>query len=489
MSFISMDSSFAAPQKRPARPLRFLLVPLLFVVGFAVVFIAEAAHRVEAQGFRVIASLNPLKAFCLLTIGSFAVILLLRYPEVTLALFFLVGLIKADPHFAAAPMDLTLAVGGLLILASVYRLFTSKRPLQLPREYFLYLPLLSMMVLSLTYTPDLAGGFDKFLRFTCLTSIGILAPFVLIDDERKLTRLFLAMTVGGLLISIQSLTSTTGDDRLVSPSGLNTELGAASALAIIIIWNMVFPNWSLLKRILLYPVLGVLAVALVGSGGRFANIITALCVLLGAFLCRKLITDLVLAGVLGILALPFIHVPAASIEYLASLAHPRGAMGTRDPLLRVGVQVFSHHPFFGIGLQGYRSVSPNPITYNFPHNIFLELGAELGMIAAFAFLALAFYSFRESFRQIRDPLLRRDPLVVTVFLLLIYVFVDAMQSGDINDLRLMWFIFGLPFLLRILEPSARLILVPEQQFNREFSADDSPLIQPAHSLNGLPDYE
>lgn len=480
MNSASVTDSFTVSAKRPASSFRLLLLPLLFVVGFAVVLIVDAAHRVEAQGFHVIASVNPVKAFCLLTIGSFALILLLRYPEVTLALFFLVGLVKADPHLAAAPMDLTLAVGGLLILASVYRLFTSKRPVQLPREYFLYLPLLTMMVLSLTYTPDLAAGVDKFLRFICLTSLGILAPFLLIDDPRKLKRLFLAMVVGGLLISIQSLTSTTGDDRLVSPSGLNTELGAASAIAIIVLWTMIFPNLSFLRRVVLYPVLGVLAVALVGSGGRFANIITALCVLLAAFFHRKLITDLVLAGVLGVLALPFVHIPAASLEYLSSLAHPSGAMGTRDPLLRVGVQVFSHHPFFGVGLQGYRAVSPNPITYNFPHNLFLELGAEMGLIAAFAFLALAFCSFRESLRQMRDPLLRRDPLVVTAFLLLIFVFVDAMQSGDINDLRFMWFVFGLPFLLRILEPAARLIVVSAQEFHQPRSETDSPLIQPLH---------
>jgi len=489
MRLLSMNNTLSAPAERIPVSLRFLLLPLLFVAGFAVVFIVDAAHRVETQGFHVIASVNPLKAFCLLTIGSFFVMLLLRYPEVTLGLFFLVGLVKADPHLATAPMDLTLAVGGLLIVACVYRLFTSKRPLKIPQEYFLYIPILSMMVLSLTYTPDLAGGFDKFLRFICLTSLGILAPFILIDDARKLRRVFIAMTIGGLLISIQSLTSTTGDDRLVSPSGLNTELGAASAIAIIVIWNMVFPNWSMLKRLLLYPVLGVLAVALVGSGGRFANAITVACVLLGALLCRKLIGDLIVVGVLGILALPFIHVPEASIEYLSSLGHPGGAMGTRDPLLKVGVQVFSQHPFFGVGLQGYRAVSPNPVTYNFPHNIFLELGAEMGLIAALAFLALAFYSFRESGRQIRDSFHRRDPLVVTVFLLLIYVFVDAMQSGDINDLRFMWFILGLPFLLRNLEPAARVFAVPEHEFRQAYPNEVGPVIQPVHSLHGFPEYE
>ena len=483
-------SNFSAAANRPARSLRLLLVPLLFVVGFAVFFIVDAAHRVENQGLHVLTSAHLPKAFCFLIVGSFLLVLFLRYPEVTLGLFFLVGLVKADPHFADAPMDLTVAVGGLLILACVYRLFTSKRPLRLPREYFLYLPLLSMMVLSLTYTPDLAAGVDKFLRFVCLTSLGIVSPFIVIDDTRKLPRLFLTMIIGGLLISIQSLlTPMAGNDRLVSPSGLNTELGAASALAIILIWSLIFPNLSLLRRVFFYPVLGILALALIGSGGRFANVITAVCVLLGVFFHRKLFADVVLAGILGILALPFVHIPPASLEYLSSLTHPSDAMGTRDPLLRVGVQVFSHHPFFGVGLQGYRAVSPNPVTYNFPHNVFLELGAEMGMLAAFAFLLLAFFSFRESFHRLRDPLLRRDPLTITVFLLLVYVFVDAMQSGDINDLRFMWFIFGLPFLLRILQPAARLIIVPAHQFHQPAVDDDSPLVQPATSMHGIPEYE
>jgi hypothetical protein len=77
------------------------------------------------------------------------------------------------------------------------------------------------------------------------------------------------------------------------------------------------------------------------------------------------------------------------------------------------------------------------------------------MFAAFAFVALAFCSFREIVKQLSDARLRANPLVPTVFLLLIYVFLDAMQSGDINDLRLMWFVLGLPFLLRRLQMTSR----------------------------------
>jgi len=164
---------------------------------------------------------------------------------------------------------------------------------------------------------------------------------------------------------------------------------------------------------------------------------------------------------LTLLALPLLWIPQALLEYLGSLIHPTQAMGTRNDLMWLGVRMFSEHPIFGVGVDGFRFLSPNPLTYNYPHNLFLELGSEMGIFAAVAFLALAFCSFREIIRQLGNPRGLENPLVPTVFLLLIYVFLDAMVSGDINDLRLMWFVFGLPFVLRNLELTSRRVELTE----------------------------
>ena len=69
--------------------------------------------------------------------------------------------------------------------------------------------------------------------------------------------------------------------------------------------------------------------------------------------------------------------------------------------------------------------------------------------------------------QLSAPLLRRNTLVITVFLLLIYVFLDAMVSGDINDLRFMWFVFGLPFVLRNLESAHGVIGLAEARLTAD----------------------
>jgi O-antigen ligase len=462
------------PWHRVMPLLRAALLLLLFLGGFAMVFVADFADRVERQGLQILSGLGPVKAVAIVIGGLGALYLLVRHAEITLALFFLIGLIKGDERLASTPVDLTVAVGAAVLLGVCARLIVSKQELALPREYLLYLPLLGMMVLSLAYTPDLAGGVDKTLRFLCLTSIGIISPFVLFDSEKKLKNFFLAMALGGLVIAINSLAMLGGSDRLVSPSGLNTELGAASAISLIVIWSLWFPEWPFIKRAIFYPVLGVLGVALIGSGGRFANVSAVLCLVLGTLFCRKLFTDVAVIGGVGALLLPLIWIPQASFDYLHSLMHPPQAMGTRSDLMALGVKMFSEHPFFGVGIQGFRFLSPNPLTYNYPHNLILELGSELGLFAALSFLAMAVCALGEIWRQLRDPNKSENSPVLTVFLLLIFVFLDAMVSGDINDLRFMWFVFGLPYVLRTLQARRTVIalnrVAPDFAYASESSA-------------------
>ena len=456
---LSDETQHLPRERRPwPGPLRLAGLGFLFVLGMAVILIVDWANKLGMQGAQFVANAGLVKTSCYLVAGLLVSLLLLRRPEIALGLFFLVGLVKGDPSLSSVPVDLTVLVGVIVQVAVCYRIFIKRQTMHLPEEYFFYVPLLGMMIISLTYAPNLAGGLDKLLRFVCLTGIGIVAPFLLFDDLRKIGRFFFVLILGGLGLAINSMTMLGGEERMVSPSGLNTELGAASAVAMILVWGFLFPRLSLGRRILLYPVLGVLGVALIGSGGRFANVSAVVCILLGAFLCSRLFWDILIAGALGIVALPFIWIPQASFDYLQSLWHPTQAMGTRNDLMWLGVRMFSEHPILGVGAQGFRYLSPNPLTYNYPHNLILELGSEMGIVAALAFLAIAFGAFREAIRQLRDPLLRTNPLVSTVLLLLIYVFLDAMVSGDINDLRFMWFVFALPFVLRHLTASSPVLM-------------------------------
>jgi len=170
--------------------LRASALVLLFLGGFLVVLVADLAERIENHGLQFLGGVGPVRALCFFVAGLAALYVLVRYAEITLALFFLIGMIKGDERLASTPLDLTVAVGGVVLFSICIRLIAGRQKLALPREYLLYLPLVAMMVISLAYTPDISGGLDKILRFFCLTSIGIIAPFVLFDSASKLRNFF-----------------------------------------------------------------------------------------------------------------------------------------------------------------------------------------------------------------------------------------------------------------------------------------------------------
>jgi O-antigen ligase len=326
------------------------------------------------------------------------------------------------------------------------------------------------MFMSLSYTPSLNAGLDKTLRFVFLTLLGAITPFVLVNSRAKLERFLVTLVIGAILMSINSFFMLGGEGRLVAPSGETTALGFCAGLALIVIWTLWFPKFSLARRILFYPLIGVLAVALVGSGGRLANVATAVCLGLSILFCKRLVVDFgIMAGV-GVLALPFVKIPAASLQYLESLTRPHDAFGTRTDLMRFGFQTFLEHPLLGVGIQGYRYVTPNPLTYNFPHNLLLELGAELGACALISFLVLAFLSFRELFRLLGEYRPQSVALERTVLSLLVLGCLDVSVSGEMNNDRLFFFLLSLPFVLRQFtseETANRFLRANASQYPRE----------------------
>jgi O-antigen ligase len=428
------------------RRLKLIAVVTAIALSFVVAMFIPLLSKVQSRATQLL-SAHAIYVPFLVVGGAAALLFFLKFPEIAVSLFYVVGFFKGDPRLDATPVDLTVTVAVIMLLAMGLRLFFTDKTLHLPRDFIFYAPLLALMFISLTYTPDLAAGVDKTLRFLFLTLMGAISPFLLVDTAEKIRRFLAGLVLGGILMSINSFFMLGGEDRLTAPSGETTALGFSAGLALVIIWALWFPAMSLSRRMLLYPFVAVLMVALVGSGGRFANVGTAICIGLSILFYRKLAVDLAIMLGAGIAALPFVRIPTASLDYLASLAHPHQAFGTRTDLMEFGLRTFLDHPLFGVGIQGYRYVTPNPLTYNFPHNLLLELGAELGIFAVIAFLALAVCSYRAMFRVLRDAYSSNAALYRTVFLMLILNCMDASVSGEMNNDRLLFFMLSMPFIL------------------------------------------
>jgi O-antigen ligase len=419
------------------------------LASFALAKSVPMVTRIEPRIYRILGGTQLFYLLLALLAVAAMSYLLLRHAEVAVAIFYVIGFFKGDARLDSSPIDLTVGVAVLMIIGIALRLAFTNQQLRLPSAFLCYLPILLLMLLSLTYTPSLTAGLDKTLRFLFLTLLGAIAPFVLVDTPKKFRRFLATLVIGAILMSVNSFFMLGGEDRLVAPSGETTALGFSAGLALIVIWTLWFPRLTLPRRLLFYPIIGVLAVALVGSGGRLANVATAACIGLSILFCTRLVMDLGIIAGCGIALLPFVKIPAASLQYLASLTRPHDAFGTRTDLMQYGLQIFLDHPLFGVGIQGYRYFTPNPLTYNFPHNLLLELGAELGVFAIAAFVTLVFLSFRELFRLLRDSRFRDTSLERTLLALLVLGTLDVSVSGELNNDRLFFFLISMPFVLSV----------------------------------------
>ena len=102
----------------------------------------------------------------------------------------------------------------------------------------------------------------------------------------------------------------------------------------------------------------------------------------------------------------------------------------------------------GVGIGGYPARSPNAALFNYPHNVFLEVSAEMGILSSALLVVLVAASFRESLRQVINRHFPLHKLSCVVLVLLVMGLVSMMTSGDITSHRNMWLYLTLPFVLR-----------------------------------------
>src|SRR5260370_29326299 len=118
VSFERMNSQLHRSLSWTNPLLRASALVFLFVGGFLVVFLADLAERIESHGLQFLGGVGPVKALCFLLAGLAALYFLVRYAEITLALFFFIGIIKGDELLPSTPLDLTVAVRCILLLAT-----------------------------------------------------------------------------------------------------------------------------------------------------------------------------------------------------------------------------------------------------------------------------------------------------------------------------------------------------------------------------------
>jgi O-antigen ligase len=360
-----------------------------------------------------------------------------------LALLTAVGAFKAA---LTLPVDATLLAGGLVAICCGHEVVS--RRWRVPLSWQKIGLLFAVFSLGLLLASFDGYSTSKMGRLFGLTLLACAAASLLPQSAKDLSRYFHAVTAAGLFLAIESLVSPPDAELYGRLTAFGSDTIALSrAAGIALLWVVVLAFHGRIRPghavVLATPLL----MAMFGSGQRgplaalFVSLLAVFIAPSGTRRTLRRATVVVLVVVAGWVA--FNEAPDQSSSRLA------GGAGTADRMeawtKTFGLLVESP---LGVGwgdwgdrVTTFAVASPEPLERDFPHNIFLEVAAEAGVVAGVVFVVFVARRLRSASRG------RWSPEGQAVLGGLVFALMNAMVSGDINDNRLVWVMLGFALLV------------------------------------------
>jgi O-antigen ligase len=364
-------------------------------------------------------------------------------PQLLLALFLVAGGLKSAPWLSGVPGDLTILTAAGLIAAIAVRSFRSDGIRAFPPATIFAAALAGLVVLSVLWSPAPDLGLDKALRFETLTMLAFVAPFVLVRTRGDLYRLMIFLLAVALTAvpgadPNQPLTVAGGDSEIELALYASTGLVACAGYLMLVGRSPLRFLWAIPALYLGGTVISA------GSRGVLVGSVLALGVIgvRAVAASRSKVIPIVIMVAAVIAALSYVSTltgPAAQ-KYQGLLGNNQATtLGKRDFLLQDGIDMALAYPM-GRGASGYQF----EVLFPYPHNAFVEVAAEQGIIGLGLLVALMAAAFRSSLRARGGP---RSPESILAGGLLIVLVVDAMVSQTFTQFRELWLALGLALAL------------------------------------------
>ena len=442
--------------QHPARRSSIRMVVLLMLLGSGIGLAVVFQPRLVLYAAAGLGALGGL---------ALAALLVLRAPELLFALYMSIGSFKATllPLQARLGFDLTVALALLLLLALAIRIVRSagRTRFHWP-TLLLYLLLAAWMAFSLIWSPDPAAGSDKLMRFATLTLLALLGPMALVDSWPRLERFLWALFLLGMVFTARAVASLAlegGWRRLETVLGadylvLGQVCGLTALLGVYLLMDR-DRRWWLRATTLAAVAASVLIVVISGARGPLLAW-TAAFAAPALFSWRPGKKALAAMGLMGAAVLLFAATwtlgllpPQVTFRFEVALQ----ALLLRDPqalqlfarttIWQAGWQSFQAHPLLGLGAGGYLLPMAR-FTVRYPHNLFLEAGAELGIVGLLLVLPLILLPLIRWRQCSKLQLHGRSRLLFDAVLAVsMFFFVGVLKSGDFNSNRTFWMSLGL----------------------------------------------
>ncbi len=387
-----------------------------------------------------------------LVLGLPALLLLVvSFCETTLVLFLTAGVYKQDSFLVQyMPIDTTVCLGLLLLLAT--GIAVCRRPIHFPKAMWLLAPTFLVILVGLGLGPG-EYGLEKGQRFLTLTLLVIVSSVILLGERRALERFLGSLALMAVLLTLYAAQSpeNTSMGRLTVQGSSPIAFARIATLSLAFGWLRLHFARRPFEFVASIAILAVSSYGVLAAGSRGPLISLILSMVLISLVTashhgRSVLSMrlLLILTVLVILTVALANIPSLPLyRFQLLLSGDKGAsILSRGILFATAWQLMLAHPL-GLGVGGFAKHAILDLRY--PHNLFLEVGSELGWLPLAALLVLIGCSLRQLV-----GLLRAEYSWTTLFLAIVVLtaLLNSMVSGDLNDNRLLFCVLLLPMLVR-----------------------------------------
>lgn len=371
------------------------------------------------------------------------------FGAVILAVFVNAGSLKSHPLVSWLPVDLTLLLAVLLVVATI--LAALKRAF-IPAAVWVPI-VIALSTFGGLLEPLGDYGQEKAIYFYSLTLLGMIAACFLLQDERQRSAFLTATGIIGFAVAVVVAIAPAHPaawSTVVTLPGTNTIATSRMILAgvaAILLQGLLIKRRVRVRFALFAISAGMVLVALnTGSRGPIAAVAVGIVIALlvtRAFGRRRLRTLLLLVAIVAVGWAVAAQSATQGLGRILAFVEGQGdtSTGARSRFWELAASNIPNVPLGGGW--GYFSelVHLGDGTSAYPHNSVLEITLEAGWFAGVAFVVLACTAF------VRYIAASDSPAVVTMLVLFVFALVNSFVSGDVNDNRLLWVLLTVAFMV------------------------------------------
>lgn len=310
----------------------------------------------------------------------------------------------------------------------------------------------ALLALGLSYTSNIEQGYTLLWRFSYYNVFLCALPMVFHDDLASLRRIVYGFGVSNVVIGLSSVLAFErvwkGDVALYNQVVWFDERALGSG-TILLLWLLLTKKRSGVVSFPLAILCAVCFLSLVLLGRRGILLGTILAAVTCLFLLSRLsLGTLVMIGLLVLMLFSsYAIVPERYRERsfdIASYVDPSSSVQARLKIYQNALERLRESPVLGYGTG---SAYDNPVVgfVPYPHNMFLEVGYQLGVVGVLVLVLFLLTVVMCAARVLTNPSFGENRRCLGVLLLCWFVvyFVPAQLSYDLIISQNMWLIAGL----------------------------------------------